>query len=114
LEISENWKTDYPYYWKYYSFLKRKIYKYDYSNNQYTNELKENGEHTIYVIFNKTLNDAVCCDVSTIATFTESSVTVTHNLRQDTFLREPLTSNRVVKGLSNCIMKIKEFIKSKE
>jgi len=117
LEVSESWENEFPYYWKTYSFLKRKVYKWDYGDNNFTNELKDNADKTIYIIFNKSLSDSYCSDIETISTFHEEILSnggKTGDSRKDTYLREPLTSERVTKGIENCIEKIKFFIKNKE
>jgi hypothetical protein len=114
IEVSETWQTTYPDYWKTYSFLKRKVFKYSYENQCFSTELKENAENTIYIIFNKTLTDAICCDIITISKFNNQKSIVTGNERQDTFLREPLNSFFVVRGLNECFKKINEFIKLKQ
>jgi len=117
LEVSESWENEYPTWWKTYSFLKRKIYKWDNDNMQFINELKENADKTVYIIFNKELTDACCSDLKTISTFNEVILPnggKTGDLRKDTYLRESLVTNRVFRGIKSCIEMIKEFIKSKE
>lgn len=114
VEVSETWKTNYPEYWKTYSFLKRKVFKYSNEYQCFLTELKENAENTIYIIFNKTLTNAICCDMITISNFNNMRCIVTGNKRQDEFLREPLNSLFVIKGLNDCFKIINEFIKSKQ
>lgn len=117
LEVSESWKDEYPYWWKTYSFLKRKVYKWDYNDNNFTNELKDNVDKTIYIIFNKKLSDSCCSDIKTISTFKEEVLSnggKTGDLRKDTYLREPLNTKRVIRGTKNCVERIKDFIKQKE
>lgn len=111
LEVSEHWINDYPKYWKTYSFLKRKIYEWD---NGFSGEKKCNADKTIYIIFNKQLNDAICCDIETISKFQEEYINITGSERKDTFLRTSLDDPRITRGIRNCIERIKYFIKQKE
>lgn len=70
LEQSDTWIDEYPYFWKYHSFLARKIFKFDWNNNIFLlNELKNDWGKTIYLIVNKNLTDMFCQSIKTISTF---------------------------------------------
>jgi len=117
LEVSESWKNEYPNWWNTYSFLKRKVYKWDNNNKTFINQLKDNADRTIYVIFNKELTDACCSDLKTISTFNEIILPnggKTGDIRKDTYLREPLITDKVTRGIKQSIERIKEYIRSKE
>lgn len=109
VEVSEHWKDEFPSYWKTFSFLKRKVYEYDYDKHSFTEDLKKNGERTIYLILNKKLTDGCACDIVTISTFEEKKQHVTGDDRLDTFLRAPLDSKDVSFGLHDCLVFIRAF-----
>jgi len=113
VEVSERWQTEYPNYWKDYSFLKRKVYEWNFFDRYYTGELKSNTEHSIYVIFNKSLTDCICQDMKTVSTFTEKKRFLTGNTRQDSFLCTTLDDKRIIKGVDNCLVFIKLFFENK-
>jgi hypothetical protein len=58
IEISTvAWINEYPSYWKEISYLKRKIFQFDWSKNFFLKEPVENYERSLYVKFNKTITD---------------------------------------------------------
>lgn len=110
IEVSETWKNKYPENWHTFSFLKRKVFNFDYDKKVFTKDLHENADKTIYIILNKSLTDAICCNVCKIATFKDAVNYQTGNLRNDTFLRTHVTDRSVIKGLDNCLKRIHEFV----
>ena len=110
IEVSETWKDKYPENWHTFSFLKRKVFNFDYDKKVFTKDLHENADKTIYIILNKSLTDAICCNVCKIATFKDAVNYQTGNLRNDTFLRTQVTDKSVIKCLDNCLKRIHSFI----
>jgi len=101
LEVSEKWVDEYPKYWKDYSFLARKVYKYE--NGSFINELKQNAEKTIYVIFNKNITDCICRDIKTISTFETKSRGVMNNTYHDTYLTINYQNSKIIRGIDNML-----------
>ena len=116
IEVSENWKNDYPKNWKNDSFLARKVLQYDYKSEEFMlTNLKENADDTVYIIFNKSLTDSVCCDMVTISKFKLTYIPLTDNPYNNGFLRESLLdcNKKVIRGIDNCRNYIEEFIKTR-
>ena len=114
IEVSSVWVDSYPSNWKTYSFLKRKVYKFDYHSKQYTDELKPYANNTIYFLLNKTMSDSICARISDIAKMPTIVGKETGNLRQDSYLRIDLDykQNFIKRGLENCIDAIKKYLSS--
>lgn len=115
IEVSEKWQNEYPANWKDISYLARKIYKYDYSIDIFTNELKDDADKTLYVIFNKELSDCHCQEIEIISNFElkRRGLQGLDNYR-DTYLTVSIKDrHRVIWGKKNVGSKIKEFIDKK-
>jgi len=93
------------------SFLKRKIYEWDWEKKCYTDKLRKYYEQTVYIKFNKNLGltDCICCDINTIKNFREDVQEKTGNDRQDKVFRTSKYDKRVAVGIGNCI----EYIERK-
>lgn len=112
IEQSETWKDKYPSNWKAYSFLARKVFKFDKTIDAFTNELKDNANKTIYIIFNQSLTDCIAQKVSFIAeNYNLVRSTKTFNSYNDWVLRTPVdNSHLVVRGIEKTMSKIMKFI----
>ena len=115
IEISETWVNDYPEYWRDYSFLKRKIYKYCWQENEFYDELKDNADRTIYIIFNKSLTDCICNEITFIANnFKTRHRDTTGRYYNDCFMVcSKNNNNLVIRGVRNSLIKIYRFIRDK-
>lgn len=111
VEISENWKDNYPSYWEDYSFLMRKVYKWDNKKQTFTKELKENASKTIYLIVNKNINDAICQKIPFIAKLEPVEREIGIDLRRRMCLRTSKDNPSIIRGFNNCMEFIYEFIK---
>ena len=116
IEVSKKWNNEFPSNWKTYSFLRRKVSSYDFLDPDYEfdegfyNDIKENGDKTIYIIFNQSLTDAFCCDIVTISKFTKVHCEVVGIPYNDSFLRTDLQDPNVKRGLDECVDYINKFM----
>ena len=110
VEVSNSWKDKYPGYWSTYSFLARKVFQFDWNDNEFFANLKNDAEKTIYIIFNGELTDSCCCDITTISQFKKVNCDVTGKFRNDSFLRTDLQDPNVIRGLDECFDYINEFM----
>lgn len=109
LEISDNWVDNYPSYWKYYSFLARKVFRYDWNQNQFTRELKENWKNTVYLISNHEMSDMICQSIEALSKLYFYHKEVTGRYYNDCFLRVRRGSKKIIRGVDNCSLFIKDF-----
>lgn len=117
IEVSEGWIDDYPGYWKDYSFLRRKIDTWNPNIISFDNDIKENGDKTIYIIFNKNNTDAVCQSIEFIKENYFIKRRGISNKRRDSYytvnkydLRIINTPPIIYKGLDKCLKFISEYI----
>jgi len=118
VEVSENWENKWPDHWYNYSFLTRKIRKYDWDNNEFKDELKDNADKTIYIIFNKNLSDAFCQNIKTIDD--KFNIIKQGNIKNEssynnTYHRLKTKEGKYIvhRGVDECLSYIQKFINEK-
>ena len=110
IEISETWKNEYPVHWKTYSFLARKVFDYCYNEGYDNKVLKDNADKTLYLIFNKEINDAVAQTILNISKYKMVHHRITGDERNDYYLRVDKDNDGVIRGIDNVIEHTKKFI----
>lgn len=114
LEVSDTWIDVYPSFWKYHSFLARKVFKFDRENNKFTNELKDDWGRTIYLITNKELTDMICQSIKVISTLNFSYCNVKNRYYNDCYLRVRKNNKKIVCGEDKCKGFIKDFFEKQK
>lgn len=114
IEVSENWENEYPQYWRDYSFLKRKVYKYDFYEDIFMNEVKDNSDKTIYIIFNKAITDSICRDMIFIKDLKSKERKLTNSNRNNWFLTTTKNDVNIIRGLNKCLNYSYKFIMEKD
>jgi len=110
LEQSDTWIDEYPDFWKYHSFLARKVFKFDWNNNVFLiNELKNDWARTIYLIVNKNLTDMICQSIKTISTLNFEYCKVKDRYYNDCYLRINKRNKTIICGQNDCKRFIKDF-----
>jgi hypothetical protein len=109
LEVSDTWVNDYPRHWKTYSFLARKVIKFDRDKNEFTKELKDNWERTVYLITNKEMSDMICQSIQSISKLKFYYCKVKERYYNDCFFRVRKGSKKIICGKDNCANFIKQF-----
>ena len=67
LEVAQDWQEyNIPSYWSEITFLARKCYKYNTDEGQFTNIPKDNADRTVYLKFNKNLDNCFVSSVNKI------------------------------------------------
>jgi len=104
------WVTgDLPDRWVYLSFLKRKVYKWDWNSRRFTDELKPNAHRALYLKFNHSMDNCFIAPISTIArdgTLTKKS----DGSRTNTYLSLNASHPEVRVGVSESIEFIEEHL----
>jgi len=116
-EVSYNidWISDLQENWKWYSFLARKVLKFNSDNDCFTDELKENADKCVYLKFNRYFKDCFCCDMNTISKFDKiywPGYTNENDGYNHAFLRTSLDDKRVIRGIPESMEFIKNFIRN--
>lgn len=109
LEQSDTWIDEYPLFWKYHSFLARKVFKFNWDKNIFTSELKNGWGRTVYLIVNNNLTDMICQDIKTISTLKFSYCKVKDRYYNDCYLRINKNNKIIISGKNNCKNFIKDF-----
>lgn len=113
LEVHHNWKTkSIPSYWREPSFLKRKCYKWDYENNKWSNEHKNNYDKTVYLKFN---NNLTYCFVLSIPNIIEKGHIIDYRGDPDDYHEAfiGVDKDKIYWGIDNCIEYINNFMEEK-
>ena len=114
VETSDTWIDEWPSFWKYHSFLARKVFKFDYLNKRFTKTLKDEWMRTIYLIVNHNLTDMFCQSLKVISTFKLQYSNVKNNEYNDYYLRINKNNKKIIHGDLNCKEFIKEFFESQK
>lgn len=112
VEVSEKWIDTYPIYWRWYSFLARKVFLYN-TNNNYNDRIPlADYKNAYYIIFNKNLTDAISQPVYNIAEFELYLQHISGEDRTDWFLRVPVSDKRIVRGIDNVVLDLCNFVRN--
>lgn len=112
VEVSEKWIDTYPIYWRWYSFLARKVFLYN-TNNNYNDRIPlADYKNVYYIIFNKNLTDAISQPVYNIAEFDLHLQHISGEDRTDWFLRVPVSDKRIVRGIDNVVLDLCNFVRN--
>lgn len=114
LETSDTWIDKWPSFWKYHSFLMRKIFKFDWEKNKFTDELKDEWARTIYLITNKSFTDMFCQSIKIISTLNFKYCNIKDRYYNDCFLRIRRNNKKIICGVENCKYFIKRFFESQK
>lgn len=108
---THSWITgDIPDGWKFYSFLKRKVYEWDVETQSW-NGLKENYERTVYLKFNHALDNCFAATIQDI--YKEGEPTkFSDGSKSNSYIKLDLDSSHVVTGIDESTQFIKEYISS--
>jgi hypothetical protein len=106
------WITgDLPDRWVYLSFLKRKVYQWDWDANRFTDELKPNARRAMYLKFNNAMDNCFIAPITTVArdgTRTKKS----DGTRTNTYLSLDTGHSDVRIGVDESISYIEEYLGS--
>jgi hypothetical protein len=112
LEHSDTWVDEYPSFWKYHSFLARKVFKFDWDKNEFLRnppQLKDEWARTIYLIVNKNLTDMICQSINTISNLNFEYCNVKDNYYNDCYLRINKKNKTIICGENKCKKFIKDY-----
>lgn len=113
VEVSEQWKNDYPPHWKTYSFLARKIHPF--KNGKFLiDQLKEHAEKCFYVICNKSITDCKMISLSDAmqGDFKQCGSLSSLGNYANSFRRFPLNSEIVIRGFENSVDRVLQYANS--
>ena len=115
IEIEEvcSWSgSDVPSNWYCYSFLARKVYKFNWSDNKWTNELHDNADSTLYLKVSSDLSGAICASVNDIVEhgIGKKGKKGLSQLYNDTYIEIEIGHSSVVTGIDNCVEYIIDFL----
>lgn len=114
IEVEEvcSWTgSDIPDNWYCYSFLARKVYTFDWSENKWTNNPKNNWRDTIYLKVSSDLKGACCATIGDIIVHgkgVKGKKDLSY-LYNDTYIEIPIGHFSVVTGIENCAKFIVDF-----
>lgn len=109
IEVGNGWEEDWPDWYKYVSFLKRKIYNFDWDRNEWTNT-KENIDKTFYLKFNNKRTDCLCLLIDDILIYgNPSKRDREHDKYRQSFIEVEIKD--VIWGIKNCIEYINHKLK---
>lgn len=117
VEESSMWKDGiYPQRWRFYSYLKRKVFVFDFKNGLFVQSPVENSEKTIYLKVARDLSDCHASLISDIFNhhefkWTDSRPGLGEDLYNREMLRFSLQSKYVCRGWAQCVGLIKETFK---
>lgn len=99
--------------WYCYSFLARKVFKFDWQNNKWTNELIDTAGNTVYLMVSRDLKGMFCLPVYKIPELGKGKTGKKGlSLYNDTYIDVPIDCKEVITGVDNCLHFIKQFLKS--
>lgn len=104
-----------PEHWIFYSFLKRKVYKYDWNNERWLDELKNNARRAIYLKFNDKFSNCFAASMNTIA---RDGFLIEYrgepSSYKQAFLGLAFSNSEVHRGWKNVIPFIARFMKTQQ
>lgn len=106
------WVTgDLPDAWVYLSFLKRKVYQWDWDTGRFTEELKQNARRALYLKFNHSMDNCFVAPISVIAK--DGSLTKkSDGSRTNTYLSLDVSHSEVRTGVNESIEFAEEYLTS--
>jgi len=114
LEVSDTWIDVYPDFWKYHSFLARKVFKFDWNKNEFTDELQDNYANTIYLIMNQSMTDMICQSIKNISKLNFRYCNVKDRYYNDCYLRIRKKNKKIICGEDNCSKFIQQFFEEQK
>jgi len=101
--------------WTCYSFLKRKIYKYNWNDEKWLDDLKDNAERAVYLKVNSGFSDCFATSMSTIARngFPIENRGDISSYKQ-AFLGLSLSNPNIYRGWKEVISFIDQFMKTQQ
>ena len=111
IEYCENWKEEeHPSYWFEASFLKRKIYDFNWNSKSW-DEPKKNHEKTIYAKFNYYYTNCFAVKIRDLIGFGEESKRSENFSYNEAFIKLEWGSPYLTNGLKNSVKMINDFMK---
>jgi len=116
VEEGSSWAGEHlPDNWYCISLLARKIYKFNWRQNQWTNELVDNADNTIYLKVSRDFHGMFCVKITDAAKYGKGSYGKKGlaQLRNDTYVDLPINHACIVHGKTNCLKFINDFLNRK-